>query len=92
MVGIGGVTHAEEEADGEEGERGNHDQDSLFDLVLWGVKLLPEQSPVKQRHENHEMHVLIPPRLRRAVRVEDNCPDRPMPTVRSCRSCSRETP
>ena len=72
MVGIGGVTHAEKEADREQGERGDQDRNSLFDLVLWGVKLLPAPSRVKQRHENHEMRLRILRWLGITVREEDN--------------------
>jgi hypothetical protein len=72
MVGIGGVTHTEKEADCKEGERGGQDRNSLIDLVLWGVKLLPARPGVKRRHENHEMLLRVLRWLRIAVRVEDN--------------------
>jgi hypothetical protein len=34
MVGIGGVTHAEKEADCKEGKRGDQDRNSLIDWIL----------------------------------------------------------
>ena len=93
MVGIGGVTHAEKEADCEEGERGDQDRNSLFDLVLWGVKLLPAPSCVKQRHENHEMRLRVLRWRRIVVRAEDNCRPRggrPAPAIAGSRA--REMP
>ncbi|HZF22571.1 MAG TPA: hypothetical protein VE030_03790 [Burkholderiales bacterium] len=45
---------------------------SLMDLVLWGVKLLPARTGVKRRHENHEKLLRVLRRLRIPVRVEHN--------------------